>query len=119
MKKQTLIFDSAIFYTSNIEKVKNFYKNTIGLKIEYQNGKNYISFMFSNKVGLGIKKTSEIREIPGSQTISIQADNISELFKKMKEKNVEIKKELTDESWGEYFSILDPDKNKIEFIHRR
>ena len=118
MKNQPLILDSAILYSNNIEKVKSFYKDIIGLEIEYQNGNKFISFVFPNKVRLGIKKVSEALEIPGSQTISIQADNISELFEKMKERSVKIKKELTVEPWGEYFSILDPDKNKIEFIKR-
>lgn len=37
----------------------------------------------------------------------------------MKEKKVEFYKELTEESWGIEFAILDPDENKVEFVQRK
>ena len=37
----------------------------------------------------------------------------------LKKKDVEFYKELTEESWGIEFAILDPDKNKVEFIQRK
>ena len=40
-------------------------------------------------------------------------------FEKVKKAGVEIRKEITEESWGKQFSILDPDKNKIVYIFRK
>jgi len=111
--------DSTILYSDNISKVAGFYQDVIGLELDYRQGDKYVSFKFSNGVKLGIKKAVEEREKPGAQTFFIGVDNVNEVYESIKEKGVEIYKELTDESWGKEFSILDPDKNKVEFVQRK
>jgi predicted enzyme related to lactoylglutathione lyase len=112
--------DSAVFYSNDINKVVEFYTTLLNIKVEYQRGDKYVSFLFDNGVRLGIKKAVEEREIPGAQTIFIQVENIEEYFNEVKNKNVTILKPLTNEGFdiGSNFSILDPDKNKIQFISR-
>ena len=112
-------FDTAIFYTNNIEAITLFYKEVMGFALEYQNGTRYVSFVFPNGAKLGIKQKDKEREIPGAQTIiiSIESD-IDRLYKKLQEQSIPVYKELTSQEWGKNFAILDPDKNKVEFVER-
>lgn len=111
--------DSAVLYSNDIEAVTKFYKDVIGLELDYRRRDQFVSFKFSNGVRLGIKKAIEKREKPGAQTFFIGVDNVKEIYEKMKKKNVNFYKELTEQSWGTEFAILDPDKNKVEFLQRK
>lgn len=107
---------SAVFYSHNIDAVEDFYINKLGLELDYRSGDTFISFLFPNKVKLGVKKAVEEREIPGAQTIFVEVDDIHAWYQKVKDLNLTILKELVEESWATNFSILDPDKNKVQFI---
>lgn len=106
---------SAIFYSSDLGKVISFYKNIIGLEVDYIQEGIFASFNFENGK-LGIKQAKEEREVPGHQTIFIEVKNIRETYKELKDKNVKILKELTEQDWGTNFSIADPDNNKLQFV---
>ena len=111
--------DSAVFYSHDIEKVVNFYRDVIGLEVEYQQSDKYVSFLFDNGVRLGIKRAVEEREKPGTQTIFISIPNIVSFYEKIQESGVEITKELIyTDGFGNNFSILDPDMNKVQFVDR-
>jgi len=53
--------DSAVFYTNDIERAVQFYRDILGFTIEYQQGEKYVSFIFPNNARLGIKKKVEER----------------------------------------------------------
>lgn len=89
---------SAVFYTNSIDAVENFYNKILGIRIEYRQDDKFISFIFSNNVRLGIKKTVEEREIPGKQTIFVEVDDIDRWYKKVKDLKLNILKELTEET---------------------
>jgi len=110
--------DSAVFYSNDIQKIVAFYKDILGFKIDYQQGDRYVSFIFPNKARLGIKRKLEEREIPGAQTVFISVENIDRLYEELKQKKVNIYKELTVQEWGKNFSILDPDNNKVQFVEK-
>lgn len=111
--------DSAVFYTNNLDKAIKFYRDFLKLKVNYITPGRYAEFQFENGVNLGIKKAKEKREKSGSQTVFIVAENIEKQFEYFKNKDAVILKKLTEENWGLEFSILDPDGNKIEFLHRK
>lgn len=114
--------DSVVFYSHNIHKVIEFYTQILQIPIEYQRDDKYVSFLFGNGIHLGIKKAVEEREIPGAQTLFIQINEIEAYYNQLKQnKDVVFLKHLTDEGYdiGPNFSILDPDKNKIQFISRK
>lgn len=111
--------DSAVFYSKDINRVVDFYQNVIGLELEYQQSDTYVSFLFANNVRLGIKRAIEEREVSGAQTVFIAVDDIETLYARLQKENAEIIKELQHtESFGLNFSILDPDKNKVQFVKR-
>jgi catechol 2,3-dioxygenase-like lactoylglutathione lyase family enzyme len=110
--------DSAVLYTNDIEKVTEFYRDFLVMKMDYQTPDKFVQFSFDNGVKLGIKKAKEEREKPGSQTIFVQAPNVEELYEQFKQKGAKFCKELKIEAWATEFAILDPDGNKIEFVRR-
>ena len=111
--------DSAVLYSTDIDKALSFYQDVIGLELDYRNGNNFVSFNFSNGASLGIKKAVEKREVPGTQAFIIGVENANSEYEAMKKKGAKFYKELTEESWGVEFAILDPDNNKVEFIQRK
>lgn len=111
--------DSAVFYSNSITVIVPFYRDLLGFTVEYQQGDKFVSFTFPNGARLGIKKAGEAREKPGAQSVFIAVDDIQTLYKTIQEKHIQILKKLTEEKWGTEFSILDPDKNKVEFLQRK
>jgi len=109
--------DSAILYTDDIKRIRNFYEKTVGLTFEYQDGDQYVSFTFPNGAKLGINKSAFTeREIPGHQTLFIRVPNIEEVRDKYKKLGFDFYEPCKKYTWGTYFAILDPDGNKIGFI---
>ena len=112
--------DSAVFYTNDLEKAIEFHRDVIGFEVEYIQEGRFVSFIFPNGAKLGIKQRKEEREIPGHQTAFIEVENVEDLFGELKSKGIEMYKELTAlEGFGKNFAILDPDKNKIEFVEHK
>lgn len=111
--------DSAVFYTNDINQIVAFYRETLGFTVEYIQSDTYVSFIFPNGARLGIKKKVEDREIPGAQTVFIAVEsNIEDLYQSCIHKKLFIYKELVIQEWGKNFSILDPDKNKVQFVEK-
>lgn len=111
--------DSAVFYTDDINKCVEFYRVNLIFKIEYQQSDKFVSFIFDDGSRLGIKKASEERELPGAQTAFISCDDIESYYQNIRQKGLNIYKELSDENWGKNFSILDVDGNKLQFVSRK
>ena len=104
----------AIFYTKNIDKSSKFYEEVIKLPKAFGND-NFVAFNVGNKL-LGIKVATDERETPGAQTIIVSVANLNDWNKELKDAGVNFYKEITNETWGRNFAILDPDLNKIEFV---
>ena len=109
--------DSAVFYTNDLEKIIEFYRDILKFKVDYIQEGRFASFDLGN-AKLGVKQAKEECEIPGHQTVFIAVPDIEKVYKDIKSKDVEILKELVDEDWGKNFSILDPDGNKVQFVER-
>ena len=108
---------SIVFYTNDLEKISKFYREILGFEQNFSDNR-FISFKIG-ETELGIKIKEVEREVPGHQTVIIATKDIEDLNKKLKEKGVLFYSELIDESWGKNFSILDLDKNKIEFVEEK
>jgi len=111
--------DAVIFYTHDVPAVVDYYTNKIGLKLEYTSGDKYASFLFDNGVKLGIKKATEEREVPGSQTFFLAVVDAKAEYELAKQKGLHILKELVEEEWALEFSVLDPDGNKVEYVQNK
>lgn len=109
--------DSAILYTNDIAKIRDFYEHVVGLTVQYQDGDHFVSFIFPNGAKLGINKSVLLpREKPGGQTVFIRTNDIRSQKEKYEKLGYDFYEPYVEESWGKYFAILDPDGNKIGFI---
>ncbi len=111
--------DTTIIYTSDIEKSIMFYRDLLGLELIFRDGKEYASFIFDNGSKLGIKTQAEERELPGAQTFIVTTPNLDNLSSRLKDRGIVFYSDIRDYPWGRHFSILDPDRNKIEFIESK
>lgn len=109
--------NSAIFYTENLDRIIEFYRDKIGLEANYIQGGKFVSFKLKNG-NLGIKQSKEEREVPGHQTVFIEVDDIEKVYNQFKEKGINFRKILTKEDWATNFSFLDSDGNKLQFISK-
>lgn len=109
--------DSAILYTNDINNIRKFYEEVVGLTVEYQDGDHYVSFIFPNGAKLGINKSILTeREKPGGQTVFIRTQDIKAQKEKYEKLGYNFYEPYEEHYWGRYFAILDPDGNKIGFI---
>lgn len=113
------VLDAVVFYTNNVDTIVDFYTNKIGLKLDYQSGDSYASFLFDNGVKLGVKKAKEEREIPGAQTMFLAVEDAKCEYARAQETDLNILKELIEEDSALEFSVLDPDGNKIMFVQNK
>ena len=88
--------NSAIFYTKNSKKIISFYKEIVGLEVDYIQEERFVSFKLENGK-LGIKQAKEEREIPGHQTVFIEIEDIENKYDEFKRKGVIFLKKLTKE----------------------
>ncbi len=115
-----LKLDSAILYTKDIKRIRDFYEKIIGLEFHYQDEERFVSFHFANGVNLGIRlEKVDTRELAGYQTIFIQPENIQEEFERLKSLDVEFRDELKEYDWGICFTVYDPDGNKLLFVESK
>ena len=109
--------DSAILYTNDISRIREFYENIVGLTFDYQDHDVYVSFIFPSGAKLGINKSIYTdRETPGNQTFFIRTNDIERAYEKYKDLGYDFYESFETNDWGSYFAILDPDGNKIGFI---
>ena len=75
----------AIFYTNDLKKSVEFYRDFIGFEVEYVQEGRFASFKLEN-TRLGIKQKKEVREIPGAQSIILDVPNVEEVYEAYKAK---------------------------------
>lgn len=111
--------DSVIFYSSDISRSVAFYGDTLGLELDYRQGDDYAAFLFTNGVFLGIKRAVEEREVPGAQTLIVSSRDAKADYAAAQERGLSVHHSLSDDPWGLWFSLIDPDGNLIEYLQRR
>jgi len=107
---------SAVFYSTNLQHIKDFYVSFLGTEIESGQTDKFVSFKFENGVRLGVKIGNKPREVGGHGTIFVEVSDIDGWYKKSVDSGKEIYKHLVKQPWGKSFSILDADGNKVEFL---
>lgn len=111
--------DSVNFYSSDIPRSVAFYTGVLGFELDYKQGDDYAAFLFTNGVRLGIKRAVEEREVPGAQTLIVSSRDANADYAAAQKKGLRVHHPLSDDPWGLWFSILDPDGNLIEYLQRK
>ena len=117
------------YFTSKYQETCSFYKDTLEFQLEHSWDRNEDDKGSLFKAGVGL---IEVLQQPGGDKKKIkgldyrqpqgvfaviQVWEIDQLFKKLKNKGVEFKEEITDQPWGHRsFAVLDPNGIVLFFI---
>ncbi|WP_157269876.1 VOC family protein [Azohydromonas aeria] len=103
----------SILYSRDADAAARFYVGLLGLRV-LDASPEFVSLALPNCI-LGIKRSAEPREIPGSQTIILAVDDIEGVYARLMGQAT-VTTPLNAADWGRNFAIADPDGNKVEFV---
>jgi len=106
-----------VFYTNDMGRAVTFYRKFLGPECEGSDDR-FTEFRVGDAL-FGIKMSTEPREAPGHQTVILECDDVKSIYGFCRGLDVPTAKELSVESWGVNFAVLDPDGNKVEFVQRQ
>lgn len=112
--------------TNNLEKTKDFYTKILDFQIVWEsdwfillatpNGADTISFLMPNHPTQGIDQFRNNYNGSGVY-LTIEVDDIDDLYNRMKKKEIEFALEIRTEEWGDrHFAIIDPNNIGIDFV---
>ena len=108
--------DSAVFYTKDIDAIKDFYQNVMGFKLLTKQGNRFCSFGLDGEAKLSIRIEEGEREGAGHQTVFIACPDIKNKYEELASRGANIPEGISEYDWGTKFDVFDPDNNKVEFI---
>lgn len=111
--------------TEKLQETKQFYTDILGFGVTFENEfylllhtpkqESEISFLLPNH-----ESQQPLFHQPFNgegMYLTIEVENVDELYEQMKAKNVDIKIELRDEPWGDrHFAIQDPNGIGIDIV---
>ena len=106
--------ETKAFYT-DILKFGVTFENEFYLLLHTPNHKGEISFLLPNHPS---QQSLFHKPFQGQGIyLTIEVDNVDEVYKGLKQKNVEIKIDIRDEPWGDrHFAIEDPNGIGIDIV---
>ncbi|WP_333661927.1 VOC family protein [Chishuiella changwenlii] len=111
--------------TEKLEETKKFYTDVLNFGVTFENEfylllhtpkqEAEISFLLPNHPS---QQSLFHQPFNGKgMYLTIEVDNVDNLYKEIKEKNIDIKIELRDEPWGDrHFAIQDPNGIGIDIV---
>ena len=111
--------------TKRLSETKFFYTKNLGFKVKFENEfylllktpnkKDTLSFLLPNHP----TQQPFFRKpfLGEGMYLTIEVDNVDELYNDMKSKGIDIKVDIRDEPWGErHFAIEDPNGIGIDIV---
>ncbi|MGE0589819.1 MAG: VOC family protein [Cyclobacteriaceae bacterium] len=111
--------------TSKIEETKTFYQEVLGFEVTFENE----FYLLMHTPGHQAEISFLLPDHPSQQPLfqkrfagngvylTIEVDNVDELYQQVKSKGTPIKIELRDEVWGDrHFAIQDPNGVGIDIV---
>ncbi|WP_062052882.1 VOC family protein [Aquimarina longa] len=111
--------------TSKLSETKSFYVENLSFKIKFENEFYLLLKTPNNKDALSFLLPHHPTQQPffhepflgKGMYITIEVENVDELYENIKRKGVEIKVDMRDEPWGErHFAIEDPNGIGIDIV---
>ena len=116
---------NAGFVTSNLKETKSFYTEVLKMEVVFENdfylllkvknGTDQISFLLPNH-----ESQQSLFQPPFNGKgayLTIEVDNVDEVYEQMKVKKIPIAITLRDEPWGDrHFAIVDPNGIGIDIV---
>ncbi len=123
-KLGNIIMNAGII-TAKLRETKEFYTTVLGFTVKFENewfvllqtpgGEDMISFL---QAGHPSQQPVFQQAFPGKGVyLTVELENVDEIYAQIKRKNVPVEVELRNETWGDrHFAIIDPNGIGIEIV---
>lgn len=111
--------------TNKIEETKEFYTKNLGFGITFENEFYLLLHTPNKQAELSFLLPNHPSQQPLFQKpfsgegmyLTIEVENVDEIYKEFKEKSIEICIDIRDEPWGDrHFAIIDPNGIGIDIV---
>lgn len=111
--------------TENFQETKAFYTEILGFGITFENDFYVLMHTPNESAEISFLKPNHPSQQPIFQQafegrgvyLTIEVENVDEVYKQLKNKNVEFEVEIRDEDWGDrHFVIMDPNGIGIDIV---
>lgn len=111
--------------TENFQETKAFYTEILGFGITFENEFYVLMHTPNDSAEISFLKPNHPSQQPIFQQafegrgvyLTIEVENVDEVYKQLKNKNVEFEVEIRDEDWGDrHFVIMDPNGIGIDIV---
>lgn len=111
--------------TEKLQETKEFYTSVLGFGVTFENEFYLLLHTPDKSAELSFLLPNHPSQIPIFQSpfngkgayLTIEVENVDEIYKELKSKEVEIEIELRDEPWGDrHFAIVDPNGIGIDIV---
>lgn len=111
--------------TEKLEETKDFYTNILDFGITFENEFYLLMHTPNKSAEISFLQPHHLSQQPIFQPpfngkgvyLTIEVENVDEVYEKLKRKNVEIEIELRNEPWGDrHFAIVDPNGIGIDIV---
>jgi len=105
---------------ADIERSRNFYRDVLGLKLKTDAVPDWVDFDLGNGALLGLHPKTELLAVrPGSLQLGFGVENVDEFVADCAKNGVPVFQYPSDESFGRFAMIGDPDGYAIQIITAR
>jgi len=110
---------TANLHVSDIDAVKSFYTDFLGLGTEEFN-MGWVARLTSPDTGVSVQLVTRDATAPEDSVISVHTDDVEAAYVEAKANGFEIVHPLSTEAWGvRRFLVRAPDGNVINVVHHR
>lgn len=111
--------------SEKLKESKDFYMNVLDFGISFENEFYVLLHTADKSSEISFLKSNHPSQMPLFQTayngngayLTIEVENVDEVYRRVKEKNVAIEIEIRDEAWGDrHFAIVDPNGLGIDIV---
>jgi catechol 2,3-dioxygenase-like lactoylglutathione lyase family enzyme len=102
----------------DVEKAKEFYSEKLGFKVthdtkDFTPGTTRWVSIVPPGGDLTITLTNVFENMkPGTMKLYLSTSDVEAAYKELKAKDIKLNKKVTDDSWGKWFDLNDPDGNR-------
>lgn len=116
---------NAGYITDKLQESKNFYTQVLGFGVSFENDFYLLLHTPNHQAEIAFLQSNHPSQQalfqkafdPQGVYITIEVDNVDKLYRKLKDKNIDIVVDLRDEPWGDrHFTILDPNGIGIDIV---
>lgn len=106
---------AVILLVSDIDRSIRFYRDVLGMEMK-QHSPDWVEFSKSGSTVLALHPAKKNVATNSSMLVGFSFSDLDSVYQDLKEKNVDIYKDLTTEKFGKHAIIKDPDGHLLSLV---